>query len=89
MLAQYSEDGQIQKIIKAKKAIGLGESKVFLDKNGTITKGALTRRFYTNLNSRFLKEGQNILAFKIIGDPTDIETGFYLWWASANSIPLC
>ena len=50
---------------------------VYRKPDGGIEKERNLRRVFIPLDSRALKEGRNILAYHIIGDPLDINTGIY------------
>lgn len=48
-----------------------------LNPDGSIASGRNTRLTLLYLNPYLLKTGKNVLGFRIIGDPTLIDTGFY------------
>ncbi len=50
---------------------------VFPDDSGQIAVSRCMRNVAVELDSRFLQVGRNVLVFRIIGDPTDPQTGFY------------
>ncbi len=58
------------------------KSEMYLDEKGDILEYRNTRRELVFLNSQLLKTGDNVLAFRIVGNPTIEDTGFY------SSIPL-
>lgn len=49
----------------------------YINKSGKILYGRNIRRVIVPLVPNILKIGENVLAFKIIGNPTDINTGFF------------
>ncbi|MCP4135269.1 MAG: hypothetical protein GY754_30150 [bacterium] len=55
----------------------LVKKEVFLTKDGDISRQRNLRQAALPINPCFLKEGENILAFHIIGDPAYTDTGFY------------
>ena len=48
----------------------------FIDRNGRIARDRSLRGALVSVDRRYLKAGQNILAFQIYGDPSDDRTGF-------------
>ena len=50
---------------------------IFLDDSGQIAVSRCLRNVAVELDNRFLRPGRNVLVFRIIGDPTDPQTGFY------------
>ena len=54
------------------------EKQVYLNDNGSIRIERAVRGEILELDRKYLKEGENILAFRIIGDPTDDRTGFFM-----------
>jgi anti-sigma regulatory factor (Ser/Thr protein kinase)/PAS domain-containing protein len=55
------------------------KSEVHLDNDGNIIKKRNLRHIHILFNSQYLKQGKNILAVRIIGDPTNIENGISLF----------
>lgn len=53
------------------------KSEVHLDANGRITRYRHWRDVLISIDPRLLIEGKNILAVRIIGDPTNIDSGFH------------
>ena len=52
-------------------------SEVFLSKEGTILRDRSMRGQTVEIPPSLIRKGQNLLSFKIIGDPTARRTGFY------------
>lgn len=53
------------------------KDELFIGKDGEITTYRDQRRVLVYINPVLLNKGVNILAFKIVGDPTLVDTGFY------------
>jgi PAS domain-containing protein len=53
------------------------KNEVFLDKNYQIKKGRSLYSYKQVLPSKLLKDGENILAFRIVGNPANPFTGFF------------
>ncbi len=55
----------------------LVRSEMDTDKDGNIRKSRLLSFVLVHLSPLYLKGGENVIAFRIAGDPTCIDTGFY------------
>jgi hypothetical protein len=55
----------------------LVRSEIHLDESGEIREGRTLRNVLFPLDRALIKQGTNILAFRILGDPTSANTGFY------------
>jgi hypothetical protein len=53
------------------------KSEMHISSDGWITKERNIRFLLIPLNPRLLKQGRNILTFRLIGDPTHVDSGFY------------
>ncbi|MDR0457158.1 MAG: hypothetical protein LBH20_10805, partial [Treponema sp.] len=55
----------------------LVRSEIHLDETGQIKEGRTLRNVFFPIDRALIKQGTNILAFRILGDPTSANTGFY------------
>ncbi|GHV41220.1 hypothetical protein FACS189490_07700 [Clostridia bacterium] len=53
------------------------KSELHLDDNGNIKSGRMIRDVYFPIRASLFKEGENLLCFRIVGDPTYKATGMY------------
>lgn len=53
-------------------------SEVYLDGEGRIVNHRIARHVFFPIDQELLKSGENLLVFRIIGDPTNAATGFFV-----------